>query len=430
MNKINKIDDSILNSQPAGDLRKRNGLENQTSENNHLHSQSSTNSDTSHPFTRWNVLWEWVIRFILLVALGCSEHFMTPFVRKIQRSEWHLYMNPYKKDTVSVAGLFGVMALIPIVGCVSGFFTARRRLNKKNIKVSKRRSKEKSGEGFNSKFNLCDPHSFVWCDAVDMLLSFSLAVLIVMTFGNYAKYWVGRPRPDYFDRCFNYITKETDPDSAEYLKNKNVDINDIKATGKVLENFYTVGADSEVKSFECYKHDEESRAKILTEGLKSFPSGHALSAAVVFWFCSLYVWGKLQAFAPHKRFQSWRFVIGCAPLVPLLYTLITRTSDYRHHWQDVCVGGLFGMIGAQVCYRLYYPELSSAFCHYSYRQQYWLLDYDESNMKDKDDLQNLHEMRVDLEKTGIRGSSFKMSGSQKPTIVSRNPQQNDISEEV
>ena len=85
---------------------------------------------------------------------------------------------------------------------------------------------------------------------------------------------------------------------------------------------------------------------------------------------TVHVWGKLQAFAPHKRFQSWRFVIGCAPLVPLLYTLITRTSDYRHHWQDVCVGAIFGMIGAQVCYRLYYPELSSAFCHYSYRQQY------------------------------------------------------------
>jgi len=120
MNKINKIDDSILNSQPAGDhVRKRNnGLETQTSDNQHP-SQSSTNSDTSHPFTRWNVLWEWVIRFILMVALGCSEHFMTPFVRKIQRSEWHLYMNPYKKDTVSVAGLFGVMALIPVVGCVS-----------------------------------------------------------------------------------------------------------------------------------------------------------------------------------------------------------------------------------------------------------------------------------------------------------------------
>ena len=89
-----------------------------------------------------------------------------------------------------------------------------------------------------------------------------------------------------------------------------------------------------------------------------------------FYKTRFYVWGKLQAFAPSKRFQSWRFVVGTIPLVPLLYTIITRTSDYRHHWQDVCVGALFGILGAWVCYRLYYPELSSVYCHYSYRQQY------------------------------------------------------------
>jgi membrane-associated phospholipid phosphatase len=346
---------------------------------------------------------------------------MTPFERKIQRAEWHLYMNPYKKDTVSVTELFICMALIPIVGCISGFFTAKRRLHKKKLKVSVKK-RHISEEGFNSRFNLCDPHSFIWCDAVDMLLAFTLAVEIVMTFGNYAKYWVGRPRPDYFDRCFNDITKDTDPDSQEYLNNRLVNINDLDQTNTVLKQFYTAEkTNNQVKPFKCYNADHESRRKILVEGLKSFPSGHSLSAGVVFWFCSLYVWGKLQAFAPSKRFQSWRFVVGTIPLVPLLYTIITRTSDYRHHWQDVCVGALFGIIGAWVCYRLYYPELSSVYCHYSYRQQYWLLDYDESNLVDRDDpeaAQELKAMQMNFE--NLRGGSFKMHGSQKPTNIPRN----------
>lgn len=364
-------------------------------------SDSTIDSDSiPSPFTTCNVTWEWVIRIGLAALLGLSEFCLTPFERKIQRTEWPLYMNPYKKDTVSVTALFGFMVLIPIIGGCTGYFSARNRLRKKKIEVRKNSGRPSQ---FNNAFNLCDMNSFVYCDMVDMLLSFTLAILVTMTMGNFAKYWVGRPRPDYFDRCFNDITKDTDPNDPNITFN--VNINNFSAVKKVLDQFYDGTSD-----FKCFKEDEASRHKILEEGRKSFPSGHSLSAGVVFWFTSLYIWGKLQAFAPHKRFQSWRFVIGLIPIIPLIYTLITRTSDYRHHWQDVCVGGLFGILGAWVCYRLYYPELSSSFCHYSYRQQYWLLDDEHTIQKTEDPVvrKQLSEMKRYFDEQGIRGGSFKI----------------------
>jgi hypothetical protein len=37
--------------------------------------------------------------------------------------------------------------------------------------------------------------------------------------------------------------------------------------------------------------------------------------------------------------------------------------DYRHHWQDVLVGGLLGFFIAYFSYRLYYPPLQAKFSH-------------------------------------------------------------------
>ena len=108
-----------------------------------------------------------------------------------------------------------------------------------------------------------------------------LAILITMTMGNFAKYWVGRPRPDFFDRCFNDIRKDTDPSNPNIKPL--VNINNFDEVKRILEQFYNGSSD-----FKCFKEDEPDRQKILKEGRKSFPSGHSLSAGVVFWFTSLY----------------------------------------------------------------------------------------------------------------------------------------------
>ena len=111
--------------------------------------------------------------------------------------------------------------------------------------------------------------------------------------------------------------------------------------------------------------------KFIIDGRKSFPSGHSSFSWMCFTFSALYTWGKLRAFVPRFRHQSFRFVSGFVFILPPLYISISRTQDYRHHWEDVLVGAIIGVICAYVSYHLYYPSLSDSFCYYSNRQIYW-----------------------------------------------------------
>jgi len=61
---------------------------------------------------------------------------------------------------------------------------------------------------------------------------------------------------------------------------------------------------------------------------------------------------------------------------------IGRTCDYKHHWQDVTVGSLLGIVTALIGYRQFYPSLADKRSSLSYMEQKALNDDSENKIYD------------------------------------------------
>ncbi|XP_055642387.1 phospholipid phosphatase 5 isoform X2 [Toxorhynchites rutilus septentrionalis] len=211
-----------------------------------------------------------------------------PFIRKIQPDEMWLYRNPRTESYVPLIALYPSMYGFAALVFVTYFFHTR---------------------------DLTD-FKCAW-------LGISLAGTLNGVITQSIKIAVGRPRPDFFWRCF--------PD------------------GVMNEDMLCSG-------------DHHS----IMEGRKSFPSGHSSVAFASLGFISLYLFGKLNVFNERGRGQAWRLVVSVVPLLAATMVAISRTCDYHHHWQDVVVGSVIGLIEGYLCYRQYFPSLDSRYCYLAY----------------------------------------------------------------
>ncbi|XP_048319144.2 lipid phosphate phosphatase 2 isoform X2 [Ziziphus jujuba] len=146
------------------------------------------------------------------------------------------------------------------------------------------------------------------------ILGLLFAVLITAVLTDAIKDAVGRPRPDFFWRCF--------PDGIDKYDK--------------LGNVICHGKASDIK-----------------EGHKSFPSGHTSWSFAGLGFLSLYLSGKIQAF--DRKGHVAKLCLVFLPLLVASLVGVSRVDDYWHHWQDVFAGAILGLVISSFCYSQFFP---------------------------------------------------------------------------
>nr|CAD7567549.1 unnamed protein product [Timema californicum] len=209
-------------------------------------------------------------------------------------------------------------------------------------------------------------------DASQAVLGCSLSLSLNGVFTNIVKLIVGRPRPDFFWRCF--------PDGQMNPE--------LKCTGELAvvtegrKSFpsghssckYRPNLSSRRCNIKCRAvHPTKIRTSISPSSAVELNTTSALAnyatEAVAFasmGFVAFYLAGKLHVFNSLGRGKSWRMCVCLTPLAVALSVALSRTCDYHHHWQDVLCGSALGFSMSYLCYRQYFPSLASIHSHRPY----------------------------------------------------------------
>lgn len=133
------------------------------------------------------------------------------------------------------------------------------------------------------------------------------------------KSWIGRPRPDFLQRCG---PKKSTP-----------------VIGLVSIDVCTAPLGK----------------RALIDGMRSMPSGHSGLSFSSLFYLTLWLGGQFKIF--HRSQPLYKLLIAALPTIGACYVALSRTQDYRHHFSDIVVGGFIGIALSVVTYHRYFPVL-------------------------------------------------------------------------
>ncbi|KAG0347715.1 hypothetical protein BG004_007126 [Podila humilis] len=241
---------------------------------------------------------DWGLVLIVLVSFGFIDQ-VEPYHRQFSVTNLSIQHPFAKQETVPVWMLFTVALIIPgiLMSLVAVFY----------------------------KKSYTDLHN--------ALLGLMLTQSLVLIVTDSIKITVGRPRPDFLDRCLS--------------------IYDNAAAGTPVGPLYDP-INMLSTSAIC------TRRELLRDGFKAFPSGHSSFSFGGLGFLAMYLAGKLHLF--DERGHIYKSLIVLTPVIGAALIATSRVGDYRHHWEDVTVGSFIGAVAAVFSYRQYYPSLASVKC--------------------------------------------------------------------
>jgi len=242
---------------------------------------------------------EIIVRVVLLCSFLVTEE-LQPFHRVIHKEEFWLLDNPRTPSYYPTWMLISSASVVPFV----------------TIYILSFCRGDKEG-------------------AVKAWLAFSFSGLFTGFVTNVVKNVVGRPRPDFMNRCF--------PDG-------------------IPESPFA----DDGRTLLCIGDPD-----VIKEGRKSFPSGHSSIMFSSIGFLSFYLAQKLHVCGASRRSEAWRLVVSLLPFFFCLLVALSRTCDYHHHWQDVTVGSTLGFLVAYASFRLYLCDTTQVpKNHLPYSSQY------------------------------------------------------------
>lgn len=244
----------------------------------------------------YNIINSAVIGLVGLVILFINQ-FWDPFKRGFFCDDESIKY-PFKNGTIPSSVLYGVGFSLNIASFIVIEAVMLRQFRTQSSTSSRQQD---------TKRHLM--HSY-FCSTFYVLLPFLFGAAVVQLITDIAKYSIGRLRPHFLDVCKPDFTKFNCTD------------------GYITADVCT------------------GDSVLIQEARVSFPSGHASFSMYAMIFLVLYYQARLTC----KRLFLLRPLLQLIVFCLAYYTGISRIYDYKHHWSDVLVGDILGVIVAVISF--------------------------------------------------------------------------------